>query len=366
MGVLGYSTTAASNTTALAGVGSLAEGVMPIKQINDAFRQEIADTAQMYADVVTGITTTGTSSAYVVATASGHATYNNQMALRLRFHLDCAGGATTVNVNVLGTKALKVFDTSGARDPVAGEIKADMVYDCVYVTALNCMIVTAHTSPNYTTLLTAKQPLDATLTSLSGLTIAAGTTLYGTGAETLAALAPGTSRQALRMNSGGTAPEWVTDTIWTYTAPVSLTGLSTNDWTGIPAGVTEVKVFLSLVSLSGTNNIDVLLGTAGGMVATGYYSLTSTVDGTAVATSSSTVSFLLFAGIAADAMSGFLSFTKGDSNKWFLSATVARGGAKMTISAGEVDLGAALTQLRVKTAGANTFDGSSSAYIAYR
>ena len=167
-------------------------------------------------------------------------------------------------------------------------------------------------------------------------------------------------------NGDGVAGNPTISTGWTYTAPVSLTGLATNDWTGIPAGVTEVKVFLSLVSLSGTNNIDVLLGTSGGMVATGYYSLTSTVDGTAVATSSSTVSFLLFAGIAADAMSGFLTFLKGDSNKWFLSATVARGGAKMTIASGEVDLGAALTQLRVKAAGANTFDGSSSAYIAYR
>ena len=112
--------------------------------------------------------------------------------------------------------------------------------------------------------------------------------------------------------------------------------------------------------------MDVLLGTSGGMVTTGYYSVTSTIDTTAAATSSSTVSFLLFAGTAVDAMSGVLVLTKGDGNKWFLSATVARGGAKMTIAAGEVDITDPLTQLRVKTAGANTFDGSSAAYIAYR
>lgn len=52
------------------------------------------------------------------------------------------------------------------------------------------------------------QASNATLTSLSGLSLVAGDVLYATGANTLARLAAGTARQVLQMNSGATAPEW--------------------------------------------------------------------------------------------------------------------------------------------------------------
>lgn len=53
------------------------------------------------------------------------------------------------------------------------------------------------------------QASDATLTSLSGLSLVAGDILYATAADTVARLAKGTSGQKLQMNSGETAPEWV-------------------------------------------------------------------------------------------------------------------------------------------------------------
>jgi hypothetical protein len=52
------------------------------------------------------------------------------------------------------------------------------------------------------------QPADATLTSLSGLSLAEGDLLYATGADTLVRLPKGTAGQILRINSGATAPEW--------------------------------------------------------------------------------------------------------------------------------------------------------------
>lgn len=60
--------------------------------------------------------------------------------------------------------------------------------------------------------LSSKQPLEATLTSLSGLSLVAGDILYATAADTLQRLAKGTASQQLRMNSGATAPEWATIT----------------------------------------------------------------------------------------------------------------------------------------------------------
>lgn len=64
------------------------------------------------------------------------------------------------------------------------------------------------------------QPADAALTSLAGISLAAGDILYATGADTLVRLPKGTAGQQLRMNSGATAPEWGTggrDTIFSTT-----------------------------------------------------------------------------------------------------------------------------------------------------
>ena len=49
-----------------------------------------------------------------------------------------------------------------------------------------------------------------TAVSLEGLSLVAGDILYATAADTLSRLPKGTAGQDLRMNSGATAPEWVT------------------------------------------------------------------------------------------------------------------------------------------------------------
>lgn len=58
------------------------------------------------------------------------------------------------------------------------------------------------------TQLNAKQASGATLTSLEGLALVQGDTLYATAADTLARLPKGTAAQVLAMNAGATAPEW--------------------------------------------------------------------------------------------------------------------------------------------------------------
>lgn len=52
------------------------------------------------------------------------------------------------------------------------------------------------------------QPAGDTLTSLEGLSLAAGDILYATAADTLTRLPKGTAGQVLTVNSGATAPEW--------------------------------------------------------------------------------------------------------------------------------------------------------------
>ena len=53
------------------------------------------------------------------------------------------------------------------------------------------------------------QPLDSDLTSIAGLSVAAGSIIYATAANTYAVLAPGSSGQVLSMN-GATALRWIT------------------------------------------------------------------------------------------------------------------------------------------------------------
>ena len=74
------------------------------------------------------------------------------------------------------------------------------------LTALNATQITSGTIPSADRLPTVTVAKGGTnLSSFS-----AGDVLYATGATTLAKLAAGTGSDTLKMNSGGTAPEWVT------------------------------------------------------------------------------------------------------------------------------------------------------------
>lgn len=105
----------------------------------------------------------------------------------------------------------------------------------VAAAALTAHEAAANPHPDYTTTaelntgLATKQAADAALTSLAGLVLVAGDTLYATGADALQRLPAGTAAQQLRMNAGATAPEWVTPaatgvTSVSGTAPVASSG----------------------------------------------------------------------------------------------------------------------------------------------
>jgi hypothetical protein len=68
----------------------------------------------------------------------------------------------------------------------------------------------------------------STVAALVGYVVtAAGDLLYATASRTLARLAKGTARQLLAMNSGATAPEWVTRIRYVELEPFSFVGQTT-------------------------------------------------------------------------------------------------------------------------------------------
>lgn len=155
-------------------------------------------------------------------------------------------------------------------------------------------------------------------------------------------------------------PKILRENAWVYGSLVATTsGDPIEILTGLPAWVTEIELMLDSVSLSGTNNILVQLGNASSYVTSGYQS-----DGmngsTTVSIDPSTSGFILRYNDASFSLSGPVRLVKGNGDKWYCSYVIDRSnGTALHWGAGIVDLGAAITRIRVNTDGANTFDAGS-------
>lgn len=146
---------------------------------------------------------------------------------------------------------------------------------------------------------------------------------------------------------------------WTYLASQSTTSGTSKDFT-IPAGAKDIELFFVGVSTSGTSNLLVQLGDAGGIETSGYSGITQ-ADG--VSGSNYTSGFqAVVAPLAADNYHGIvgLSLVSAAAFLWVADintarANVASNGAMR--GSGSKALSQDLTTLRVTTAGgSDTFD----------
>ncbi len=191
------------------------------------------------------------------------------------------------------------------------------------------------------------QPADAALTSLAGLSLAAGDLLYATAADTLVRLPKGTAGQLLSMNAGAGAPEWVDRPGWTWLSTVNVTSGSTAQTiaSGLPANISEVYIRFRGVSLNGAGSILVQFGTSGGLVTAGYHG----GGGGSGGVTSSTSGFVLYLNGAAQTTSGNMRAIRVSPHVWSEQANNAEmtGLNFMVSSIGEVNLAAELTQIAV-------------------
>lgn len=125
------------------------------------------------------------------------------------------------------------------------------------------------------------------------------------------------------------------------------------DFTGIPAGVSEIEVLFDGVSLSGTDQMLVQIGPAGGVETTGYVS----ASGDRAVENTATAGFVLRTITASEALNGIVKLTAMDAARtlWISSHAMGRGTAAI-FGGGSKVIAAALTQLRVTRTGTNTFD----------
>jgi len=174
------------------------------------------------------------------------------------------------------------------------------------------------------------QPADAALTSLAGISLAAGDILYATGADTLVRLPKGTAGQQLRMNSGATAPEWVT-----------------------PTAVSGYDFLGTITTTSGAT------ATLSGLTLTGYKFLRLVLNGVSTNNAGNlTLNSVVFnaSATAGEATSGFIEV---DLTSGVFSAATGRGAAGTGSSGGGASgLTTASTSFTIG-AGGNTFDAGS-------
>lgn len=231
------------------------------------------------------------------------------------------------------------------------------------------------------TQLNAKQPLDATLTTMAGVTTAANTLLYFTGVDTAASTAittfgrsliddadAATARTTLGLGTMATqAASSVAITGGTMTGTTVSGGTITSgtsqattsgtfiDFTSIPSWVKRITVMFSQVSTNGTSPVQIQLGDSGGIETTGYVSSAFSYNsGTAA---SSTTGLLIDEGYAgaAQSRSGTYTLNLLNSTTWVGGGVLAVGA--VTPSAGVKTLSATLDRIRITTVnGTDTFD----------
>ena len=142
---------------------------------------------------------------------------------------------------------------------------------------------------------------------------------------------------------------------------VSSTSGTSIDFTSIPIWVKRVTVMFNGVSLSGTSDFLIRLGTGGTPTTTGYSS-TSSVIYTTVNTTSSTAGFVIYDSAGAYVWQGSYIFTNLSGNTWVGQGIVANIPSTVitTVSAGSVTLSGVLNMLRITTVnGTDTFDAGS-------
>lgn len=143
------------------------------------------------------------------------------------------------------------------------------------------------------------------------------------------------------------------------------TGASNYDFTGIPSWVRRLTLILDQVSLSGTDDIVVLLGDSDGFEATGYISTSGTISNAASpATIGDTDGWYIRLSSAAAGSSIIVHIYNVTGNVWVCSSGFGyASSAVASFASGRKELSGVLTQLRIDTDGTDTFDAGQAALI---
>ena len=183
-----------------------------------------------------------------------------------------------------------------------------------------------------------------------------GSTSTGTGAVVLAS-SPSLTTPALGTPASGNLANCTGTVITTLAAQVASTSGTAIDFTGIPAGVKEIKIMFVGTACSTTSNFLIQLGDAGGMETSGYSS-TAYRDSGGIVTSTAGLIVASNMG-ASQTYHGTITLTLENSTAftWTMTSTIGTaGGGNMQFGSGSKSLSQELTQVRITTVAADAFN----------
>ena len=161
----------------------------------------------------------------------------------------------------------------------------------------------------------------------------------------------------------------------TRTAAVATgSGVGTVSFTSIPSWVKVIRVVLSAVQLSGTDNLMIQMSTNNGSsyVTTGYKSGTGYTDTVAntvsgVGSTAGDAGFIVGLGNSANIQNGVYTFTNITGNTWIgtYNGVYNNDARYVSYGAGRIALAATLNAIRIVPVGINNYAGSGHINITY-
>lgn len=154
------------------------------------------------------------------------------------------------------------------------------------------------------------------------------------------------------------------DTGFTLGTPQDTTSGTSFNFGSIPAGTKQILINFQGVSLSGTDNILVQIGDAGGIETTGYLATAGRIYAGTPALITATTGYCIYPGDTtggAILISGTMTLTLLNSSTFLWVAAYAgkMGDECASYGGGDKTLSAELTQVTITRDGANTFDAGS-------
>ena len=159
-------------------------------------------------------------------------------------------------------------------------------------------------------------------------------------------------------SAGMTAPQGTIYNGLQKATAVSASGTSI-DFTNIPSWVQRVTVMFQGVSLSGTDDVLVQIG-SGSFTTSGYVSTSGRIkDGASINTDQSTSGFICRVGDTAATLSGALTITQFSAAAWVSNHLAKVSTNEIVVGGGDISFAGAIDRVRITRTGTNTFDAGS-------
>lgn len=320
-----FSTSAGSNNSP--SPNGAPEGMAP-SGVNDVIRENMAAVARWYRDQQSAIVTAGTGNDYTISTNNSHASLSDIPITVFRANRENTGAATLA-VDGLAVRDLVRADGT---DLVSGDIKANSVIAVAYNANQNKFFMLSPT--------TKLAPPSAATTVTAGIAEIATQAETDDGADNTRIVTPKTLKDSVQLR-----------------AAQATTSGTAFDFVSIPAKAKKITVIFSGVSLSGSEQILVQLGTASGVESSGYSSRGVRTTGGGGTNTTSSSGFVIFSGGSGESFSGNMTLTHLGGNEWVSSHTGDSPTAGIFIGGGNKTLSGVLDRVRITRSGiTDTFD----------